>query len=154
MLNKILQGLILSAILINIALAYLFRGFELGHDEAVSDTHSVGFTAYNLLINAHTYNFLLLLAFWAATYWKTSLLAYLIRFASLLLILYQYRTIYIQKSLFAGSDDSFTRLLRDTLAADHVGMLIIGVLLFLQFASGARQTSRWLRGQETRHGFE
>jgi hypothetical protein len=117
--------------IINILLAYLFRGFELGHDEG-TNMYLSGGSSYGLLANYYTYISLLLLIFTVGKFIRNELLSRVLCVSLLVLAVFQYFTVYLQKSLFFGSTNSFTKLLRETIPVDLISFSLLLFLLALE----------------------
>ncbi len=127
---------------VNLFLAGLHRGFEIGHDESTKFFISGG-SGYDLLANYYIYIFLLLVMFVIGQSMKKDVLSRVACFSTLILNIFLYRTIYLQKKIFIYNSDSFTKLLRDTIPLDLISFLVMITLLLFQIIMVFQHYSNW-----------
>ena len=133
MLNLIFNIAVFLICFINFALCYIYAQIELT-DQNDLNIFSTNGSGYQLLTNYHLFISLLFLGVIAVKWIGKVGWSDFICLVGLFLVCYQYRIIYLQKSLLFDSTDSFTELMRMTLPIDYFCFLVMIFLLFYQIS--------------------
>lgn len=117
----------------------LYAGFELGQKQNSTGIYSTFGSGYQLLANTYFYIFLLLILYIVGLLLRTKVLAHFICIVTLLLTVFQFRVIYLQKIQIANSGDEFSKLMRDTVTFDWLIFLSVCLLFALQLTAIVQQ---------------
>lgn len=131
MLEKTTKIVVFVACLINVFLLGLHLGFDLGLDENSSFTIS-GITGYQLLARCYIYICVLLLIFIVGKLIKKHTFSRFICLISLILIIFPYQTLYLQKRIYFNNPETVTNILLVAIPFDLIGFLLFLSLLIFQ----------------------
>lgn len=121
----------LATCFLNALLAGLHQGFELGSQESLPFTISGG-TGYELLGRTYLFVAVCFLIFVTGRILAKDLVSNIVSVSVLIMAFFSFRTIYLQKQLFHGSTDHFTKIMRDTYPFDLIGLALTLTLLIIE----------------------
>lgn len=123
---------------INIFLHGLHGGFELALKQN-SGIFSTSGSGYQLLANCYFFISGLLLIFTVGKLVKKEIVSQIVCLLALILVIFQFRLVYLQKSLFFENTDAVTKLMRETILFDWISLALVLVLLIIQIVTFFQQ---------------
>lgn len=141
MLRKFSILIALVTCFINVLLAGLHRGYYLGSSETIG-FRIIG-DAYELLAGCYTYICVFLFVFFVGKLVKKKVISQIICLTSLILIIFPYWTLYLQKSFFFSDPDTITSVLREAILLDLISFSLVLILLVIQIITAFQNYFEW-----------
>jgi len=134
----------------NILLFGMHEGFELGYQElreTCAVIHLSGGTAYEFLAKQYLYITFLFLIFLVAKLVKPRALSHFISIFALIWISYFYWQTYLQKRIYFGNSENFSRLIRESIPIDLLSFSLVLILSIIQVSSVIQCYFEWKRNK-------